>query len=110
MASNSVGRDLPREGGRRAPPPRDSAFDHNMALFIELPDELVPFILQFIAKPQQLALVSLVNKLFYASVTPILYERISIFSWHKDSKKKVRFNSTICSLVEFTVTPGDEGV
>lgn len=59
-----------------------------MALFIDLPDELLPFILQYIVKPHHLALLSLVNKNFRASASPILYKRISIFSWHKGSKIK----------------------
>ncbi len=81
-----------------------------MALFIDLPDELVPFILQYIVKPHHLALLALVNKNFRASASPILYKRISIFSWHKGSKIKVCSNGAGYSLVEFIVTSGDQGV
>jgi hypothetical protein len=60
-----------------------------MAAFNELPIELLPCILQYIFKPNHLALVCLVNKAFHTFSVVLLYEITSILHWHKDAKTKV---------------------
>ncbi|KAJ7196070.1 hypothetical protein GGX14DRAFT_474011 [Mycena pura] len=57
--------------------------------FLDLPLELLSDILSPLAKPQHLASACLVNKAFNQFGTPRLYERVSIYSWHKHSKAKV---------------------
>lgn len=59
-------------------------------LFLDLPLEILPEVLAFVVKPQHLWATCLVNSNFRAFATPRLYERISIYSWHKESKIKVR--------------------
>ncbi|KIM41347.1 hypothetical protein M413DRAFT_146971 [Hebeloma cylindrosporum] len=58
-------------------------------LFLDLPLEILPEILEYVVKPQHLATVCLVNKTFNPFATRRLYERISIYSWHKEGKVKV---------------------
>lgn len=58
-------------------------------LFADLPLEILPEILAHIVKPQHLALICLVNTTFQTFATPRLYERISIYSWHREGKIKV---------------------
>ena len=61
-------------------------------LFLDLPLEILPEILEYVVKPQHLAATCLVNKTFNLFATQRLYERISIYSWHKEGKAKVRFS------------------
>jgi len=62
-------------------------------LFSELPLEILPEILEYVVKPQHLAATCLVNKTFHPFATRRLYEGIFIYSWHKEGKAKVPFNS-----------------
>ncbi|PPQ79027.1 hypothetical protein CVT25_002336 [Psilocybe cyanescens] len=57
-------------------------------LFLDLPLEILPEVLAFVVKAQHLWATCLVNSNFRAFATPRLYERISIYSWHKESKIK----------------------
>ncbi|KAI5119999.1 hypothetical protein M0805_004442 [Coniferiporia weirii] len=56
--------------------------------FADLPLEIIPFISQHLLRPQHLAQACLINKNFYSYTVPFLYERIAIFAWHKNGKKK----------------------
>ncbi|KAF8902526.1 hypothetical protein CPB84DRAFT_1814867 [Gymnopilus junonius] len=58
-------------------------------LFLDLPIELLPEILEHVIKPQHLASACLVDKTFRSFATPRLYDRISIYSWHREGKVKV---------------------
>ncbi|KAH6912627.1 hypothetical protein BKA70DRAFT_1097619 [Coprinopsis sp. MPI-PUGE-AT-0042] len=57
--------------------------------FLDLPIEILPLILSSLVKPQHLVHVCLVSQTFSAHATPQLYNRISIYSWHKQGKVKV---------------------
>ncbi|KAH9474448.1 hypothetical protein JR316_0012907 [Psilocybe cubensis] len=57
--------------------------------FVDLPLEILPEILAFVVKPQHLWSACLVNSNFKAFATLRLYEKISIYSWHKEGKVKV---------------------
>ncbi|KAJ6623654.1 hypothetical protein B0H10DRAFT_1786141 [Mycena sp. CBHHK59/15] len=57
--------------------------------FLDLPLELLSHILCHLARPQHIASVCLVNKVFHQFGVPRLYERVSIYSWHKHGKAKV---------------------
>ena len=56
----------------------------------DLPPELIPHILSHLQKPSHLAQACLVNRTFHLETIPLLYERVAIYAWHKDGKKKVR--------------------
>ncbi|KDR77013.1 hypothetical protein GALMADRAFT_225165 [Galerina marginata CBS 339.88] len=58
-------------------------------LFLDLPVEILPEILHHVIKPQHLRAMCMVNQTFRSFATPRLYERVSIYSWHKDGKVKV---------------------
>ncbi|KAJ3988777.1 hypothetical protein F5890DRAFT_1402401 [Lentinula detonsa] len=60
-----------------------------MINFIDLPLDLLPVILHHLALPQHFHKICLVNKIFNRFATPKLYERISVYSWHKHGKEKV---------------------
>ncbi|KAK7435499.1 hypothetical protein VKT23_019621 [Stygiomarasmius scandens] len=60
-----------------------------MAQFNDLPLELLPVILSFIPNPRSLTRTCLVNKIFYQFAIPKLYERISMYAWHKHGKERV---------------------
>ncbi|KAF5326254.1 hypothetical protein D9611_000472 [Ephemerocybe angulata] len=60
-----------------------------MVEFLELPIDILPVILRFVVKSSHLAAGALVDKTWNEFATPRLYERVSIFSWHKDAKTKV---------------------
>ncbi|KAF6757357.1 hypothetical protein DFP72DRAFT_745982, partial [Ephemerocybe angulata] len=55
----------------------------------DLPIDILPLILAFVVKSSHLAAGALVDKTWNEFATPRLYERVSIFSWHKDAKTKV---------------------
>ncbi|EIN14624.1 hypothetical protein PUNSTDRAFT_56361 [Punctularia strigosozonata HHB-11173 SS5] len=57
--------------------------------FHDLPVELLVDICAALSKPSHLARVSLVNKTFCAFATPRLYQRIYIYSWHKEGKANI---------------------
>ncbi|KAJ6626242.1 hypothetical protein B0H10DRAFT_1999434 [Mycena sp. CBHHK59/15] len=57
--------------------------------FLDLPLELFSHILCHLARPQHIASVCLVNKVFHQFGVPRLYERVSISLWHKHGKAKV---------------------
>ncbi|KAJ7088368.1 hypothetical protein B0H15DRAFT_841137 [Mycena belliarum] len=57
--------------------------------FLDLPLELVAAILFHLGRPQYLAVACRVNKAFFTFTIPRLYERASIYSWHKHAKAKV---------------------
>ncbi|TEB39824.1 hypothetical protein FA13DRAFT_1619352 [Coprinellus micaceus] len=61
-----------------------------MLEFHDLPVDILTIVLGFLVKPNHLASAAKVNKIWNEFVTPRLYERVSIFSWHKESKKIVR--------------------
>ncbi|GJJ14766.1 hypothetical protein Clacol_009034 [Clathrus columnatus] len=61
-----------------------------MAIFADLPIELLPLILSFVIKPHHLTQCCLLNKTFASFATSQLYEKIYIYAWHKESKTKVR--------------------
>lgn len=61
-----------------------------MAIFTDLPVELLPLVFDFVIKPYHLAQCCLVNKTFTSFAIPQLYKRIYIYAWHKDGKIKVR--------------------
>ncbi|KAE9407959.1 hypothetical protein BT96DRAFT_743267, partial [Gymnopus androsaceus JB14] len=60
-----------------------------MDKLLDLPLELLPEILLQLSHPRDLRKACLVNKLFYQFTVPKLYERVSVFSWHKHGKEKV---------------------
>ncbi|KAG7451596.1 uncharacterized protein BT62DRAFT_942611 [Guyanagaster necrorhizus] len=57
--------------------------------FLDLPLDILPLILSHLQNTHHLALTCCVNKIFYQFAAPRLYERISIYSWHKHRKTKV---------------------
>ncbi|KAJ7510664.1 hypothetical protein B0H11DRAFT_2168467 [Mycena galericulata] len=57
--------------------------------FLDLPVELLPDILSHLVNPGHLASACRVNKLFNQFGISKLYERASIYSWHKHAKAKV---------------------
>ncbi|KAJ7136668.1 hypothetical protein C8R44DRAFT_608018 [Mycena epipterygia] len=57
--------------------------------FLDLPLELLPHILSQLPKPQHIAAACRVNRVFHQFGIPRLYERASIYSWHKHAKAKV---------------------
>lgn len=67
-----------------------------MLEFHDLPVDILTIVLGFLVKPNHLASAAKVNKIWNEFVTPRLYERVSIFSWHKQSKKIVSFSSCNC--------------
>jgi hypothetical protein len=60
-----------------------------MPQFQDLPVELLADICSAILKPSLLVSVCTVNKAFSAFATPRLYERVYVYSWHKEGKVKV---------------------
>lgn len=61
-----------------------------MVVFNDLPIEILPLILDNIAKPSHLVNVCLVNRTFDAFGRGLLYHKVFIYSWHKNVKTKVR--------------------
>jgi hypothetical protein len=61
-----------------------------MSSRFDLPLELLPTILEHLPKVHYLTNTALVNHTFYQSTIPLLYTRVSIYSWHKDAKRRVR--------------------
>ncbi|KJA23909.1 hypothetical protein HYPSUDRAFT_66002 [Hypholoma sublateritium FD-334 SS-4] len=57
-------------------------------LLTDLPIEILPEIIDHVAKPQHLAHLCLVNKAFHRFAVPKLYERVYIYSWHREGKAK----------------------
>ncbi|KZV67676.1 hypothetical protein PENSPDRAFT_611087 [Peniophora sp. CONT] len=60
-----------------------------MALFSDLPVDLLPLILEQILKASHLGQICLVNKVFYEFSVSQLYSRIIIRHWYHDVKSKV---------------------
>jgi hypothetical protein len=60
-----------------------------MAVFTDLPPELVHPIISAFRKPQVIADMCLVNRLFHHFAVPLLYEQIFVYPWHKNGKQKV---------------------
>jgi hypothetical protein len=58
--------------------------------FVDLPLDILQTILEKLHNPVQLSRASRVSKAFWEYATPLLYERISIFPWHKHGKQNVR--------------------
>ena len=56
--------------------------------FLDLPLEILPEIFSHVVKPQHLASLCLVNNSFRTFAVYKLYDRISIYSWHKEGKTK----------------------
>lgn len=61
-----------------------------MAIFANLPVELLPLIFNFVVKTHHLTQCCLVNKTFASFVVPRLYEKIYIYAWHKEGKNRAR--------------------
>lgn len=55
---------------------------------LELPWDILPLIIQYIANPRDLKIICLVNWTFHSIAIPLLYDRISIYPWHRDGKTK----------------------
>jgi len=55
---------------------------------MDLSIDLILEILKFINNPSHLASACLVNRIFHRFASPLLYERIAIYSWMKDGKKR----------------------
>ena len=72
-----------------------------MLRFKELPSDIVPLILRHLVKPHYLAATSLVCKLFHVSAIPLLYYEVSIYTWHRDPKAKVRARGDHSYTTEF---------
>lgn len=68
-------------------------------VFLDLPLEILPEIFSHTVKSQDLASLCLVNKCFRAFAVSRLYERVSIYSWHKDGKSKACSKNNLKSLV-----------
>lgn len=62
-----------------------------MAQFLDLPLEILPFILQHIVRPNYLTQLSLVNSHFHEFATPLLYRRAFVYAWHREAKAKVNW-------------------
>ncbi|KAF8152989.1 hypothetical protein B0H34DRAFT_87411 [Crassisporium funariophilum] len=56
---------------------------------MDLPMDILPEVIDHIIKPQHLASICLVSNAFRAFATNRLYERVSIYAWHKEGKVKV---------------------
>lgn len=61
-----------------------------MAQFVDLPLDLLPNILQFVVRSNQLAAARLVNHRFDHFAGPLLFEHVSIFAWHQDAKNRFK--------------------
>ena len=66
-----------------------------IAQFNDLPLELLPLVLHHLVKPSHLSAVCLVNHSFYTFAVPLLYERVFIYSWHKEGKTRVSYIGSI---------------
>ena len=73
-----------------------------MAQFNDLPLELLPLILHHLIKPSHLAAACLVNHPFYTFTVTLLYERVFIYSWHKEGKTRVSWVSGIIILSDIS--------
>ena len=60
-----------------------------MALFRDLPLDLLPLIISNLQEPVHIASLCLVNHAFYTFSVPVLYERIFIYAWQRKSKFRV---------------------
>lgn len=60
-----------------------------MGKLVDLPVELLPFIVQHVIRPSHLSALCLVNKSFYVFAVELLYRSVYIYSWHKDWRAKV---------------------
>ena len=60
-----------------------------MALFRDLPLDLLPLIISSLLEPVHIASLCLVNHTFYTFSVPALYERIFIYAWQNKSKFRV---------------------
>ena len=61
---------------------------YTVMVFLDLPLEILPEIFNHVVKPQHLASLCLVNNSFRTFAVCKLYERVSIYSWHKEGKTK----------------------
>jgi len=60
-----------------------------MALFSDLPLDLLPVIVASLQEPVHIASLCLVNRVFHLFSVSKLYERIVIYPWHQSSKYRV---------------------
>ncbi|EIW79601.1 hypothetical protein CONPUDRAFT_125965 [Coniophora puteana RWD-64-598 SS2] len=58
--------------------------------FVDLPIELLPFVVESVVKPQHLAALCLVDRTFNAVSTARLYERVVIYAWYREAKERIR--------------------
>ncbi|KAL5497830.1 hypothetical protein ACEPAH_2761 [Sanghuangporus vaninii] len=67
-------------------------------LFVDLPVELLPLIIQHVLRPSHLVQLCLVNKDFHESTVPVLYERPAIYAWHREAKNRAtQLFRTLCN-------------
>jgi hypothetical protein len=78
-----------------------------LAEFTDLPLELLPAIFETIRRPSTLATICLVSRTFYNFTIPLLYERIFIYPWQKEGKRKVgeRLRVTLTMISMLTDVP-----
>ncbi|KAI9464140.1 hypothetical protein BJY52DRAFT_1115014 [Lactarius psammicola] len=61
-----------------------------LALFRDLPLDLLPLIVANLLEPVHVASLCLVNHTFHTFSVPVLYERIFIYAWQRSSKLRVK--------------------
>ncbi|OCB90530.1 hypothetical protein A7U60_g2264 [Sanghuangporus baumii] len=71
-----------------------------LMLFVDLPVEVLPLIIQHVLRPSHLVQLCLVNKDFHESTVPVLYERPAIYAWYREAKNRVG----ILSVPSFTAS------
>jgi hypothetical protein len=54
-----------------------------------LPIELIPLILGQLPSPQDLSVTCRINRVFWRLSVPLLYEKVYIQAWHRQSKRRV---------------------
>ena len=69
--------------------------DRIMAVFSDLPLEILPLIIRHIVKAAHLASICLVNHSFYTFSVERLYDRVVIYPWYRDAKNRVRVVVTL---------------
>ncbi|KAL5520814.1 hypothetical protein ACEPAF_2817 [Sanghuangporus sanghuang] len=69
-----------------------------LMLFVDLPVEVLPLIIQHVLRPSHLVQLCLVNKDFHESTVPVLYERPAIYAWYREAKNRAtQLFRTLCN-------------